>query len=264
MNRDLIPELRITWLEPMLKRHNPRMIFDFDDAIFIGKREQKLRKILPYFAWLTPGNLYLAEFAKKINSKISIWPTVIDTNRYYPVYKKRSEQIRIGWSGSKGNLRYLSIIERPIREMAKQVNIEFVVISDINPNLDWDNVQIRYIPWSEFSEVNDLQEIDIGLMPLHDGPFERGKCGFKAISYMGIGIPALVSPVGVNKEIVIHGETGFHCKNDEEWTHYLKLLMKDSGLRYLMGKRARTRIEELYSVNFLLPYMVEIFKLLAS
>ncbi|MFI5332391.1 MAG: glycosyltransferase, partial [Desulfobaccales bacterium] len=237
MNRDLVPEPGITFIEPWLSKKNPRLIFDFDDAIHLGDREAKLRKILPHFAWVTPGNEYLASFASQCNPHVSVWPTVVDTAYYYPMRERKPGPIRIGWTGSQSTVQYcLPLMKNILIELSCREDFEFIITADIRPNIDWPGVKWRFIPWSPQTEVETLQEFDIGVMPLQDNPFERGKCGMKAILYMAAGIPALVSPVGVNQEIVIHNVTGFHCLNNEEWVYYLTSLIENDNLRRQMGR----------------------------
>lgn len=265
MNRDLLPSMKIIGLEPWLCRRNPHFIFDFDDAIFTGSREKKLRHILPHFACLTPGNSYLADFARQLNPNVEIWPTVVDTDRYVPVTNRVSGPIRVGWSGSKSTLQYcLPMLTNVFRTLTAKENIEIIIIAEVHPVIPPDDFPFRYIQWTPESEVEGLQQIDIGLMPLRDEAFERGKCGLKAIQYMGVGIPALVSPVGVNREIVPDGETGYHCQTDQDWIDRLELLIHQPELRSRLGIAARERIISRYSVKSLLPHMVKRFEAVAS
>ena len=265
MNRDIVPDPGIRFLEPWLARRNPRMIFDFDDSIHLGSREAKLRAVLPLFSWITPGNSYLAEFARLVNPNVSIWPTVVDTDAFVPARDRAPGPVRIGWSGSDSTAREcLPLLRESLCSLAATEDLEFVVISGSRPDLDWPGVKIRYLPWTAETEVAELQQIDVGLMPLRDAPFERGKCGLKAIQYMACGIPALVSPVGVNAEIVDDGVEGFHCVTDEDWVRRLRQLLKDGGLRRRMGEAGRERAVGRYSVSSLLPSMVATFAAVAS
>lgn len=264
MNRDLIPETRIDFLETWLSHQNSHVIFDFDDAIHLGNRSKKLKKILPHFAWITPGNEYLASYARQLNRCVTVWPTVVDTDYYQPVKARKPGPIRIGWSGSRSTIAYcLPLLKNIMVQLAKTEDFEFIVIAEVPPILDWPGVKWRYIPWTSQTEVKGLQEIDLGLMPLKDEPFERGKCGLKAIQYMGVGIPTLVSPVGVNKSIVLHDEIGFHCSNDEEWLQSLGLLIHNPKLREEMGRAGRIQAEEHYSIKSLLPKMQDVFEKVA-
>lgn len=265
MNRDVVPETKVSFLEPWLAKRNPHLIFDFDDAIHLGSREHKLRKIIPFFAWITPGNEYLASFVRQLHHHISVWPTVVDTQYYQPVEKRTSRPLCIGWSGSYSSMCHcLPVLREALIQLSNLEDFEFLVIADRRPSFDWPGVKLRFIPWSPVSEAEDLRQIDIGVMPLKDDPFQRGKCGCKALLYMATGIPALVSPVGVNSEIVVHGENGFHCTNNQDWVVYLQRLLHDEALRKRMGHSARNRVVNHYSVQALLPHMIEVFEAVAS
>jgi glycosyltransferase involved in cell wall biosynthesis len=154
-------------------------------------------------------------------------------------------------------------LEKPVSLLAKTEDIEFVVICNSDPHLQWDGVNVRFVPWAPQTEITELQQLDLGLMPLRDEPFERGKCGLKAIQYMGVGVPAVVSPVGANREIVTHGDTGFHCSSDTDWVQRIKSLIRDEPLRKQMARAARVRVVDEYSVQSLMPLMLEIFKKVA-
>lgn len=261
MNRDMIPEVKIDFLEPLLSKRNRHLIFDFDDSIHIGNRSKKLAKILPYFAAITPGNKFLADFASQFHNNVQVFPTVIDTQKYQPCQRKKSDLIRIGWSGSSSSAQQnLPTIERVITELAKLEHFEFVIISNEDPKINWRGVRTHFIQWTPESEVEGLCQFDIGIMPLDDGDLERGKCGLKAIQYMGVATPAVVSPVGVNAEIVLHNETGYHAKTDAEWIDGLRDLIHSPTKRKNFGENARTRIEEYYSINSQLPKLLQLFE----
>jgi glycosyltransferase involved in cell wall biosynthesis len=262
MNRAIVPEAGVRFLEPWLAKRNPRMVFDFDDAIHhVGDNESKLRFILPHFACVTAGNEYLASFARQVHQRVEVWPTVVDTQKYHEAVLRRPGPIRIGWSGSRDTLKHcLPLVASILRELRKTERFEFLVIAEVPPLDSAEGLNITYLPWTPETEVQCLQQIDIGLMPLEDKPFERGKCGLKAIQYMGCGTPALVSPVGVNEQIVKHGETGFHCRTIEDWVAYLRQLIHNPAMRTEMGRKARERVEQKYSISSLLPRMVSLFQ----
>jgi len=211
------------------------------------------------------GNEYLAEYAERYNSSVHIWPTVVDTD-YYQVRGVRDPgPVRVGWSGSHHTLKMcLPILKNAIESLAKIRDFEFIVIANQKPDLNWAEVNWRYIPWSPENEVEGIGQIDIGLMPLADSPFERGKCGLKAIQYMAVGTPALVSPVGVNSEIVDHGKNGFHCESDDDWVQYAAKLIDNEEMRNEFGEKAARKVREMYSVNSLLPKMINLFEELAK
>lgn len=260
LHKDLIPELWGGFLDRRVQRNAKMTIFDFDDAIHLGRRGSKLARLFPGYSCITAGNEFLATFGRAHNPCVEIWPTVVDTEVFKPRQHREPGPVRIGWSGSHHTLKScFPLITGIIAELAKSHDFEFILIADAAPELSWEGVNWRFIPWTPETEVAGLQQIDIGLMPLKDEPFERGKCGLKAITYMAVGAPALVSPVGVNEQIVLHGETGFHCRTDAEWLGYARRLIEDEALRLEMGRNARLRVEEQYAVHALLPRMIDLF-----
>ena len=265
LHRDLLPEMRIEALEPRIARRNPRVIFDFDDAIYLGSRDAKLRKILPCFAAATAGNETLAAYARQWNGNVVVLPTVVDTGYYRPANVRAEGSLRIGWTGSEGPMnKHLPLVEPVVQALAREYDFEFVVISGRPPAWQWPGIRLRFIRWDPKTETEDLQKIDIGLMPLPDGPFEAGKCGAKAILHMAAGAPVVASPVGVNRQIVVHGETGFHCTGEGEWRDALATLLHDEKLRHRMGKAGRDRAVALYSQRAVLPRMVSLFAQVAA
>ena len=257
VNRDLLPELRIQWLESWLIRRNPRVIFDFDDAIFLGPRDAKLRRILPEFAAVTAGNETLARYARALNTRVAVLPTVVDTDYYQPAVQREPGVLRIGWTGSAPTLReHLPLIRPAICRLAEEHKFEFVIICDQPPYDDWPGVKTRFIRWNPETEAEDLRKIDLGVMPLPAGAFAAAKCGTKALLYMAAGIPAVVSPVGVNSEIVVPGETGIHCADDGQWQSALATLLGDAGLRRRLGAAGRERVERLYSKRSIMPKLL--------
>lgn len=249
-NRDIVPELGVKFLEKTLTRIGCNYIFDFDDAIHLGARANKLDLFLSRCYFIIPGNKYLEDFAKQYSKNVQIIPTVVNTDIYLPSKFREIGKLRIGWSGSSStNIHCLPILKPILECLSIEIDFEFIVISNENPLIKWENVVTKFVKWNPETEVQDLQLIDIGLMPLNDMPFEKGKCGLKAIQYMAIGIPALVSPVGINNKIVKSGYNGFHCNNDDEWKINIKRLLIDSDLRKKMGENARETVVNNYSLK---------------
>lgn len=263
MNRPLVPNRNINWLEPALRRRNPRIVFDFDDALHLvgdGAGKEKVARVIQQSAWVTPGNSFLAEFAKENNERVTIIPTVIDTEKFHPVSKRQPGPLRIGWTGSRETTRlHLPLVYDIMLELAREFDFELVVISNIEPD-PIQGVDIRFIPWNAQEESEIHQLFDIGLMPLASRPFERGKCGAKLLIYGASGIPAVASPVGANAEIVQHGKTGFLAETSDEWLKYLRVLLQDAQLRHKMGLAGRRRIEDRYSIKANLPKLVNVFE----
>ena len=175
------------------------------------------------------GNRYLADYATRLSDAVTVIPTTIDTKLYRPeLHRPRvGASVTIGWTGSHSTLRHLERLVPALSELARTHPFRLVVVGAEAPDVPGAEVVSRH--WTAETEVEDLSDIDIGLMPLSDEPWTRGKCGLKVLQYMGLGIPAVVSPVGVNTEIVAHGENGLVANRDAAWVDHLKTLMNDSG-----------------------------------
>jgi glycosyltransferase involved in cell wall biosynthesis len=265
-NKDLMPNLDITIAERILSFFNPKLIFDIDDAIYLSKRGKKLDVIWQsYIAVIAGSPVHIDYIKSKHNLKCFYIPMAIDTHKYQPQKTRKEGKIRIGWSGSHfTNIYALPVMKQCMEMLAEKLDFELIVISNVNPKIEWKNVQSRFIQWTEETEVEGLQQIDIGLMPLKDEPFERGKCALKAVQYMAVGIPALVSPVGVNTSIVTDGFDGYHCRNNEEFVNRLLELVSDKSKKIEMGKNARKTVEGKYSVEVLTERYIEVFNEIAS
>lgn len=241
---------------------NRNIIFDFDDAIWLRdvskandslgwlKHPEKTSKIISYSKLIIAGNAYLAKYAKKYNSNVVIIPTTIDINYHYRKNQKSlKDKIIIGWTGSSTTNRHLKILLSVIHKLKihYKEKIMFVMISNI-PLEDTLGL-INFIPWNKQTEIDDLLNFDIGIMPLPDDEWTRGKCGFKGLQYMALEIPTIMSPVGVNTEIIQDGENGFLAATEQEWIQKLSLLIESPELREKLGKAARKTIVEKYSVE---------------
>jgi glycosyltransferase involved in cell wall biosynthesis len=240
-----------------------KIIYDFDDAIWMSDRKKesfifrvlksrsKVAQICEMSYRVSCGNEYLCQYAKQFNNKVVLNPTTIDTESHHnPGLFNRTDfidNIVIGWTGSHSTLKYLESLEPVFIGLEKRYpNIVFVVIADQKPNLQVKNFIFR--PWSEQTETADLANFDIGVMPLTDDEWAKGKCGFKALQYMAMEIPAICSPVGVNAKIIDHEKNGLLAKTESEWTDCLQRLIADTQLRKTMGVNGRTKVIQAYSV----------------
>jgi glycosyltransferase involved in cell wall biosynthesis len=181
---------------------------------------------------------------------------VVDINRY-SIRAKTGDQFRIGWIGSPVTAPYLELIREALGEVIKKTNARLVLVGAG----DWDPLQgmeKEVLPWSEDSEVAHIQSFDVGIMPLPDGPFEQGKCGYKLIQYMACGLPVVASPVGVNTCIIEQGKTGFLASSNTDWVQALIMLSKDTGMRGALGKAGRKKVEQEYSLQVTAPRLLEI------
>jgi len=239
-----------TFFEWLFTRFNKNLIFDYDDAIFV-ENATKMKSLVSLSKACICGNDYLADFAKQYNPNTYIIPTPIDTDKFISTKAVTGESITIGWTGTSGNYAYFTteMIQDIKDVLLKYSHVNFLFICDRRPNEKFD-FPYTFIRWNDETEVNDLKKIDIGLMPLIDSPWTRGKCGFKLIQYGSISIPSIASDVGVNAEVVLDGKSGYLVQNGQsDWKKYLEILIHDPQLRESMGKIAREHIENVYSVN---------------
>ena len=246
-----------------------KIIYDFDDAIWLpDSHADILSRLVKWRAKVTTicrrservsvGNAYLADFARRYNPRVVINPTTIDTEHHHDRIQQQDTALPvIGWTGSHSTLPYLDALVPVIAQLEEQFTFQLLVIADQPPVFHLDS--LRFIPWQYATEIDDLLRMHIGLMPLPDDPWARGKCGFKALQYLALGIPALVSPVGVNTEIVTHGVDGFHCRTDEDWYQHLAYLLQRPSERAAMGKAGRATVEERYSVKANAGNFLELF-----
>lgn len=250
-----------SYAEWILARLGKGYVVDYDDAVFHNYDKHR-NPIIRYWmgdkiAWVMrnskqvlAGNKYLAAYAMTSGAKnVSMLPTVVDL-KGYPLKKIHSgSRVRIGWIGSPTTLKYVASISESIRNLGKSYPIEFLIINAADTAVPDMGVPVRLIPWSEEKEGEMIAEMDIGIMPLPDDKWERGKCAYKLIQYMACGLPVVASPVGMNKDVVRHGENGFLADSQSEWIFYLEILIKDAALRTQMGNAGRALVEREYTVE---------------
>ncbi|MFO7864209.1 MAG: glycosyltransferase family 4 protein [Salinivirgaceae bacterium] len=247
--------------EKRIRRKGVPIIYDFDDAIWLNdvsaankelkwlKRPSKTGDICSLSSLVIVGNEYLATYARQYADNVAVVPTTIDTNYHLPANaSKTSGNVRIGWTGSSTTLKHfrllLPLLKRLKSEYGEKLRVRLIADEPIIDN----ELEIENVRWSAEDEIQQLDEIDIGIMPLPDDEWARGKCGFKGLQYMSMGIPAVMSPVGVNKEIIRHGENGFLAESDAQWEQILKTLIDDAQLRQKLGQVGRQTIIDKYSI----------------
>lgn len=249
------------WMEKLLRWRDVPIIFDFDDAIFFTDTSKANKR----FAWakfsgktadicrlstsVTVGNSYLADYAKKYNKQVFVVPTSIDTDKYQPAAKKRSDRARVvvGWTGSSTSQYHLEEFEPVLAELLKERDVEIRVVSNREPTFT--TVPFVWRAWSAETEVEEIAQIDIGIMPTPDDEWSRGKCALKALQYMSLGIPAICTDMGANRDVVKNGVNGFLAKSSEEWLTAFKALIDDPLLRRKLGDEARRTVVENYSME---------------
>ena len=179
-------------------------------------------------------------------------PTVIDLERYFkPQIKSKIDKIPVVvWIGSPSTVRYLQILQKPLQQLAQHIPFQLRVIGG---EIDIPGVNVQCLPWSEDTEVENIASADVGVMPLLDSPWERGKCGYKLIQYMACSLPVVASPIGVNTEIVRSEVNGYLANDVNEWIAALENLLVDANLRNQMGQRGRQRVEQEYCLQVAAP-----------
>ncbi len=275
IHREVFPFL-IPAFERLVLAQNSRVIFSFDDAVYAGHEDaSRLNHPLLYgfkygngiaglvrrSAHVIAGNNILADYARRHNPNVTVIPTVVDC----AAYKCRAAQsveggpVTIGWTGSRTTAVYLPMIEDALKRVAAanpgRVRFRFFG----HPQYRLDVPDFVSSPFSLATEIDDLSQIDVGVMPIPDNPWTRGKCAFKAVQYMALGRPAVASPVGMTTELIQHGENGFLADSSEEWFQALNRLVNDAALRRRMSVAARQTIEDGYSLQVWAPRFVSLF-----
>ena len=258
--------------EFLLFKLGKKVIYDFDDAIFIEKTS-KNNKLVAKFkftskvsyivknSWkVAVCNQYLVDWVRQYNNKVFLIPTTIDLNYHTAkdIKSKSDKKLVIGWTGTQSTMIYLDIVRNALARLEQFFDFEFMVICDVDPlfpNLK----SYKFVQWQFETEIEDLAKIDIGLMPVPEGLWEKGKVGFKAIQYSGVGAVPVVSSVGSGREVVLDGVTGFAVENDDDsWFIALSELLNNAANLEKMGLAAREYIDQKYSVRSQIPAYINL------
>jgi len=266
-----------------------KLIYDFDDAIWLPNTSQsnklaawlkwhgKVAAICRYSYKVSAGNEYLFQYAQaqlpaSQQGRVVLNPTTIDTVGLHKDLKKHvaaaqpglpvagganAPKVVIGWTGTHSTLKYLKLILPALQQLQASIPFTFRLIADQAPNFEVPNLE--FVPWQKAQEMQDLMALDIGLMPLTEDPWSKGKCGFKALQYLALGIPALVSPVAINAKIVEHGRSGYHCQSQQEWFEAMHTLALNPELRNTMGGYGRATVQKGFSVKANLDNFLSLF-----
>ena len=258
------------WFEKMLLSGAVPYVLDYDDAVFHyydQHRKPVVRALLAgkhpaliqRAALVVAGNAYLAEFARAAGARrVEIVPTVIDLERYSLAtinLAKMEGPPCVGWIGQRATAAFLTPCAPLFERLSADGLARFAAIGVDAPSL---GLPMLSIQWAEDTEVASIGSFDIGIMPLVDEPFERGKCGYKLIQYMACGLPVVASPVGVNCQIVDHGVNGFLAETPEQWEQTLRMLLADAGLRQRMGRAGRLKVEQHYCLQATAPTLSQL------
>ena len=240
--------------EPLIKHP---VIFDVDDAIFSHKRGWIAKKIAKQSDLIICGNDFLANVFAQWNSRVEVIPTAVDTSRFVPAKKEEKTRNIIGWIGTSSNFKYLYQIEKPLSDVFKaRSDVHLRIISDMAPKFRMIKEEcVEYIKWSPEIEVTGIQQMTIGIMPLEDSVWTRGKCSYKMLQYMACGIPVVVSPVGMNIQVLSMGEVGIGARSQKEWKEALLELLSVTKRREQMGKNGRAICNEHFCVNKIVGHL---------
>lgn len=252
-------------VEQVIIRRHPKVLFSFDDAVYVGHDRRSMQyswlyrfkygsgieKIIQEATLVIAGSPVLADYATRFTDRIAVVPTVVDLARYpFNVPQQQADgSITIGWYGSNSTSQYLEKILPALQRLAEAHpgKCHFRFYGDHRLSLPLPNFQA--FPFRLKTEIQDLQSMDIGLMPLPDTPWTRAKCAFKAIQYMALGIPTVLTPIGMSADLVQHGENGMHATTVNEWFDTLTRLVSDLPLRRRISLAGRKTIEHEYSLQ---------------
>lgn len=259
--------------ERLLKTLNIPYMVDYDDAlfhrydlhrlwlvrIFLG---HKIDKVMRHATLVVAGNDYLAQRARNAGARqVEIVPTVIDLDRY-PIpdtrLKTNDKALVVGWIGTPKTSRYLHPLKSVFESLQSQYNVRFAAVGASKESLG--DLPVEPWQWSEDTEVESINHFDVGIMPLEDSPWERGKCGYKLIQYMACGLPVVAFPVGVNCEIVEPGANGFLASGNDKWQESLASLLADAQYRKEMGKNGRNKVESRYCLQVQAPRLEKLLQ----
>lgn len=252
---------RGTRFEEQLRTSRAKLIFDFDDSVWLRNVSEANKR----FAWLKDpaktsriiglcdrvfaGNEYLADYARGFNREVVVMPTTIDTQEYLPRTHRPEGPVVIGWSGSITTIQHFRFAVPALKAIKERFGDRVAIRVVGDGAFRMPELGVQGLPWRKATELDDLRAMDIGIMPLPDDEWARGKCGLKGLQYMALGIPTLMSPVGVNSDIIHDGVDGFLPSTVEQWVDRLSMLVEDAELRGRMGRMARATVEERYSLQ---------------
>lgn len=248
LQRELIST--ILTLEPLTKR--PRVL-DVDDAIYLYRNGRLAEQLATLSDLVICGNETLAERFVQWNQNVTVIPTAVDTARFFPKPSEVTSELIIGWIGTSGNYHYLYQIQEALEKVfIVQKNARLRIISDRKPMFHGIlRDKLEFIQWSPSIEVKSIQSMTIGIMPLADTEWARGKCSYKMLQYMACGIPVVVSPIGMNNLVLSQGQVGLSAVHEDDWTQAILTLLRDDQLRCRMGKSGREVVEENYDVEII-------------
>jgi glycosyltransferase involved in cell wall biosynthesis len=269
---ELFPYLPAAF-EKLVFRSRIPVVYDCDDAYFLKYNENpsqlmrsllagKVEQLMAGASAATCGNEYLRDYAGRFCRRSVIFPTVVDVNTYKPAIS-HEDKLTIGWIGSPSTWANVRPLLPVLSHLSERHAVIFRAVgAGVEAQRDC-FAGMEFAPWSEESEIAEVQGFDVGIMPLLDGAFERGKSAYKLVQYMACGIPAVAAPIGAN-ETVLSSECGFFATTEQEWEIALVKLISEAQLRRQLGAAARARAIQFYSLQAHAPRLIELFRTLAA
>jgi len=262
IQKTLLPNFVIKFLKKRKK-----IIFDFDDAIYNDIKNHNKNRFdaqIALYDLIILENSQNEKYVSSHGNNNTLRITgPIDCKRYYPNKWIERDKVVIGWIGSSSTEKYFNTLKNVFRKLSiRYENLIFELVG--TQKINFDGVSVKFKRWSLSTEVEDLQNFDIGIMPLSDNEWTRGKGGYKLLQYMSMGIPVVASPVGVNKEIIQEGINGFGACTEKEWAEKLSLLVESADLRRGLGANGRRFVEKFYSLESNVPKLMASLKKVCS
>ena len=274
IEKELLPWIP-AWLEDLFHSRKIPYVVDYDDAVFhrydmhgstlvralLGR---KIDGVMRHAGLVIAGNQYLAERATSAGAlRVEFLPSVVDVSQYALTEPSKGHDFRLGWIGSPVTAPYLDLVGEAVSKLHHESPVKIILIGAGNVQ-PFPGVLAEVLPWSEPIELTLGQQFDVGIMPLVDGPFERGKCGYKLIQYMASGLPVVASPVGVNQEIVEPQVNGYLATSSEEWLAALRELRASAQIRKTMGQAGRRKAEQKYNLQGTAPQLLSLLSSLTK
>lgn len=261
-------------IERAIRARGIPIVFDFDDAIFMRnvseanravsflKNTARVAEIIRFSSHVTPGNQFLGDYARRFSSHVTVVPTTVDTERFRPRQDQRVLPPGgpvVGWIGSPTTYHYIEKMAPLLKQLSAGHHFT-LKISGAGKPVHFEGVRVTDVPWSMANEVELFNSCDVGVYPLEDDDWARGKCGFKAIQFMACGVPVVAAAVGVNREIIRDGENGFLASTPDEWARKLERLLTDAELRRRFSIAGRQTVEQGYSLQGTAPVIATILR----
>jgi glycosyltransferase involved in cell wall biosynthesis len=267
-----VAPIEMPWVLKIIKKMEVPILFEFDDAIYLGEKATRLRtkltrswdkvhKYVEIADGIIVGNEILGEWAREYNKNVFVIPTGVNVDDY-PIKTNftSNKTFTIGWIGSASTAQNLEVVLPALKELSNIIKIKFVVLGGVPMSIDTENIEYHDVSWSLENQAKFLKEFDVGIAPLYDTPFNNGKCAYKIIQYMATGIPVIASPVGVQTDIINHYNNGFLANDTNEWVQAFLTLANSIDLRKKMGANSRIAAEKDYDITILASRIAETIK----